>query len=204
MLVRARGRDLPALALVAARAMARRPFGTVIGWPLAILGWPIWLALLILLSGHLWRIEQHAVIAIRAPEAPRFPALHLLGGPLLIGTAMGISLVLWPPAFWLGVGSVAAFLMVNAGPYPGRLVAGPKVAHVRPPLGISIAASEHRGSGLLHHTRVHLAAQYPGLPMELVARDRDLVALYSRMLAISQVTPGRGRMVATVPSGDGG
>ena len=204
MLVRARGRDLPALALVAARAMARRPFGAVVGWPLAVLGWPVWLVLLILLSRHLWRLDRRAVIAIHAPEDSRVPAWHLLGAPLVIGTAMGVSLVLWPPAFWLGVGSVAAFLVVDAGLYPGRLIAGPKVAHVRPPLGISIAASEHRGSGLLHHTRVHLAAQYPGLPMELVARDRDLVALYSRMLAISQVTPGRARMVGTVPSGDGG
>lgn len=201
MLVRARGRDLPALALVAARAMARRPFGAVIGWPLAVLGWPVWLMLLILLSRHLWRLERHAVIAIHAPDASRFPAWHQLGAPLVIGTAMGVSLVLWPPAFWLGVGSVATFLVVHAGLYPGRLVAGSRVTHARPPLRISLAASLHRGSGLLHRARVHVTVRYPGLPMELDARDRDLVALYSRMLPIRQVTPGRGRMVGTVPSG---
>ncbi|NMM24001.1 MAG: hypothetical protein HHJ11_10960 [Phycicoccus sp.] len=199
MLVRARGRDLPALALVAARAMARRPFGAVIGWPLAVIGWPIWLVLLISLSGHLWRLERHSVIAIHAPDASRFPAWHLLGAPLVIGTAMGVSLVLWPPAFWLGVGSVATFLLVCAGLYPGRLVAGPKVTQARPPLRISLAASVHRGSGLLHCSRVHVTARYPSLPIELDARDRDLVALYSRMLPVSQVTLGRGRMIGTVP-----
>lgn len=203
MLVRARGRDLPALALVAARAMARRPFGAVVGWPLAVLGWPVWLVLLILLSRHLWRLDRRAVIAIHAPEDSRVPAWHLLGAPLVIGTAMGVSLVLWPPAFWLGVGSVAAFLVVDAGLYPGRLIAGPRVTHARPPVRISLAASAHRGSGLLHLTRVHLIAAYPGLPMELDARDRDLVANYSRMLSVSQVTPGRGRMTGAVPSGEG-
>lgn len=181
--------------------MARRPFGTVIGWLLAVIGWPIWLAVLILLSGDLWHLERHAMIAVHAPEASQFPALHLLGAPLVIGIAMGISLVLWPPAFWLGVGSVAAFLLVNAGLYPGRLVAGPRVTQVRPPIVISMAAAEHRGSGLLHHVRVHLTDRYPGLPMEFVARDRDLVAVYSRILAIGQVTPGQGRMIGTVPPG---
>lgn len=204
MLVRARGRDLPVLALVAARAMARRPFGTVIGWPLAIVSWPIWLALLIVLSGQLWRLERHAVIAIHAPGASRLPALHLLCAPLGVGAAMGVSYVLWPPAFWLGVGSVAAFTVVNAGLYRGRLAAGPRVTHARPPLRISLAASVHRGSGLLHHTWAHVTAGYPGLPMELDARDRDLVALYSRLLPLRQVTLGRGRMVGTVSSGDGG
>ena len=203
MLVRARGRDLPALALVAARAMARRPFGAVVGWPLAVLGWPVWLALLILLSRHLWRLERRAVIAIHAPEDLRFPAWQLLGAPLVIGTAMGVSLVLWPPAFWLGVGSVATFLVVYAGLYPGRLVAGPRVTQARPPLRISLAASAHRGAGLLHCARVHVTARYPSMPMELDARDRDLVALYSRMLPVSQVTLGRGRMIGTIPSGEG-
>jgi len=164
MLVRGRGRDLPALALVAARAMARRPFGAVFGWPLAVLGWPVWLALLILLSRHLWRLERRAVIAIHAPADSRFPAWHLLGAPLVIGTAMGVSLVLWPPSFWLGVGSVATFLVVYAGLYPGRLVAGPRVTQARPPLRISLAASVHRGSGLLHCARVHVTAGYPSLP----------------------------------------
>ena len=203
MLVRARGRGLPPLAMVAARAMARRPFGAVVGWPLAVLGWPVWFVLLILLSGDLWRLERRAVIAIRAPEASRFPAWHLLGAPLVIGTAMGVSLVLWPPAFWLGVGSVAAFLVVYSRLYPGRLIAGPRVTRARPPLRISLVASVHRGSGLLHRARLHVTAEYPSLPMELVARDRDLVALYSRMLPVSQVTRGRGRMIGTMPSGEG-
>jgi hypothetical protein len=61
-----------------------------------------------------------------------------------------------------------------------------------------------RGSDLLHHAWARVTTGYPGLPMELDARDRDLVALYSRMLPISQVTPGRGRMVGTVPSGESG
>ena len=65
--------------------MARQPFGTVFGWPLAIFGWPMWLAMLNLLSGNLWHLERRAMIAIRARETSRFPALHLLGGPLVIG-----------------------------------------------------------------------------------------------------------------------
>ena len=197
-LVRAGDRDLPVLALVAAQAMARQPFGTVFGWPLAIFGWPMWLAMLNLLSGKLWHLERRAMIATRARETSRFPALHLLGGPLVIGTVMGVSLALWPPVFWLGVGSVTAFLLVNVGSYPGRLVAGPRVSHENPPLFISATAAEHQGSGLLHHGRVHLTDQYPGLPQELVARDRDLVAVYSRMLAISRVIPGQGRIIDTV------
>ena len=146
--MRAGGRDLPVLALVAARAMARQPFGTVFGWPLAIFGWPMWLAMLNLLSGNLWHLERRAMIAIRARETSRFPALHLLDGPLVIGAVMGVSLVLWPTVFWLGVGSVTAFLLVNVGSYPGRLVAGPRVSHENPPLFISATAAEHQGSGL--------------------------------------------------------
>jgi len=178
--------------------MARQPFGTVIGWPLAILGWPMWLAVLTMLSGDLWHLERRAMIAIRAPETSRIPALHQLRGLFVMALVMGVSRVVWPPVFWLGVASVAAFLFVDAGMYPGRLVAGPRLTHGDPKLFISAAAAEHRGSGLLHHVRVHLADRYPGLPMELVARDRDLVAVYSRMLAMSQVAPGQGRMIGTV------
>lgn len=199
MMVRARGRDLPALALDIAWAMARQPFGTVIGWPLAILGWPIWLAVVTMLSGDLWHIERHAMIAIRPPETSRIPALRQLRGLLVMALVMGVSLVVWPPVFWLGVASVAAFLLVDAGMYPGRLVAGPRLTHGGQSLLISAAAAEHRGSGLLRHVRVHLTDRYPGLPMELVARDSDLVAVYSRMLAMSQVAPGQGRMIGTVP-----
>ncbi|WP_207219045.1 hypothetical protein, partial [Pengzhenrongella frigida] len=117
----------------------------------------------------------------------------------VMALVMDVSLFLWPPVFWLGVASVAAFLLVDSGMYPGRLVAGPRLTHGEPKLFISAAAAEHRGSGLLHRVRVHLAGRYPGVPMELVARDRDLVAIYSRKLAMSQVTPGQGRMIGIVP-----
>ncbi len=200
VLVRARWRDLPALALVAGQAMARRPFGAPAAWVLGVAGWPLWWVILVLQHPYLWCAPRRALVAIRPPAAPRWPGVRLmLAGPGVLGSLIGLSWTLWRPLFWSAVVSAVVGLVVYAGPYRGRLLAGPTARHLAPPVNVAMAAAARRGSGLLGKTGALLRARHPGSPVELVARDEDLVALYADQLGLTQVTPGRGRMTGVIP-----
>lgn len=199
-LVPARRRDLPALALVAGQAMGRRAFGPYLSWVLGVVGWPLWWMTLVLQRPHLWCVPRRSLVAIRPPDAARWPGVRpLLLGPGLVGSLMGLSWDLWRPLFWTLMVAVVVGVLVLAWPYPGRLLAGPKPLHPAPTVHVSMAATIRRGSGLLGRTRDIVQARHPDTLVELVARDDDLVALYAEHLGVTQVTPRRGRMVGMVP-----
>lgn len=118
--------------------------------------------------------------------------------PIVLGSVVGVCVMFWRPVFWGLVGSILIGLLLYAGPCRGRLAAGPKVHHATPPVSISMAASVRQGSGLLDTTRQQVEELYPGAPVDIVARDEDLVVLYAERLGVTQVRPGRGRMIGVV------
>lgn len=199
VLVRARWSDLPVLALIVGQAMGRRALGARVAWVLGVAGWPLWLVTLVLQRPHLWCLRRRALIVIRPPNASRLPAAHLvLLGPGVAGALFGMSWVLARPLFWSLVASLGLWLLVSACPYPGRLLAGPKVQHTEPPVRVATAASIRRGTGLLSAACDLVRAHHPGAPLELVARDEDLVVLYAEHCGVAQVTPHRGRMSGVI------
>lgn len=197
-LVRARGRDLPVLALVAGAAMATRPFGRWLRWPLAAISWPCWLIVLWLSTPHVWRIRHRAVVSIYPPGMHRRPGWRRIAAFLAAVPPLGVILGALLPVerVLLGLGVVVfGFLLVYVGLYPGRLTAGPKAAHVSPPVVIDMAASVRDGSGVLTATERFVDGAWPGAELEVVARDATLATLYAERWALTQVTKGHGRMV---------
>lgn len=200
-LVRARWSDLPVLAVIAGQAMSRRAFGGRLAWVLGVAGWPLWFVMLVLQRPHLWCLRRRALISIRPPDASRLPAAHLvLLGPGAVGALIGMSWILARPVSLALIASLGAGLLVYACPYPGRLLAGPKVQHAAPPVRVATAASIRRGTGLLDAACDLVWAHHPGAPLELVARDEELVVLYAEHCGVAQVAPHRGRMIGVVPT----
>lgn len=197
-LQRARSRDLPALALMLGRAMARRPYGAVAGWLLAVLGWPVWWVLLDQSMPHVWHLNRQAVATIAPPGAPRVAGVRRLGAVLTVAVPIGIATGTWPATIWMDLAIVTAFLLTYLGWYPGRLRAGPRVHHSNPPVIIGTVASSHPGSGILRATQGHVDRNYPSHSVETVARDSELVRLYARVGNLRQIIPGRGRMNGSV------
>lgn len=193
-LQRARSRDLPALALMLGRAMARRPYGPLAAWPLAVLGWPVWWVLLDQSMPHVWHLNRQAVATIAPPGAPRVAGLRRLGAVLTVAVPLGIATGTWRAGLWIDLAIVTAFLLTYLGWYPGRLRAGPRAQHPSPPVSIGTVASSHPCSGILRATQGHVNRNYPGQSVETVARDSELVRLYARVGNLRQITPGCGRM----------
>lgn len=194
-------RDLPALALVAGRAFARRPFGNRAGFVLAVLGWPLWWVLVAVYRPHLWHLERRALVAIYPPGASKRPK-ELFVVPLAYGAAWGIAVAtIGAPALVPQIAIVAAFVIAVVGPYPGRLRAGRPRPGQGQPLHIALAAAASARTGLLRATSNHLVARYRGEVIDLSARDRDLAAIYSRIWGLRAVDPERGRMRGVVPTG---
>ncbi len=197
-LQRARSRDLPALALMLGRAMARRPYGPVAAWPLAVLGWPVWWVLLDQSMPHVWHLNRQAVATIAPPGAPRVAGLRRLGAVLTVAVPLGIATGTWRAGPWIDLAIVTAFLLTYLGWYPGRLRAGPRVQRPSPPVIIGTVAASHPGSGILRATERHVEESSPGQLIELVARDATLVAVYARAWDLRMVTKDLGRMVGRV------
>lgn len=125
-------RDLPALALVAGRAFARRPFGSRAGFGLAVLGWPLWWVLVAVYRPHLWHLERRGLVVIDPPGASKRPK-ELFAVPLALGALWGPTVAMvGAPAVATMLASVTAFIVALAGPYPGRLRAGPPMVGVVP------------------------------------------------------------------------
>ena len=183
--------------------MARRPFGAALGWPLAVLGWPIWLVLLVQAMPSLWHLDRRATVAVLPPGTSRLPSARLLGVVLVVTAPFGIATGQWPPTLCLDFTVLGAFLLVYAGIYPGRLRTGPRANHPSPPVIIGLVASVQRGSGILQATRRHVEQNYPGEPVELVARDAVLAETYRDLGNLNEVTAGYGRMAGLVRSPGG-
>ncbi len=199
VLVPVRVRDIPALALVAGQAMGRRPFGVMLAWLLALVGWPFWSAMLTMQYRHLWHVRHRSVIAVRPPGVRHWPGIGaVLLGPGLLGALIGISWTSARPLFWTLMTGVVAGLVVSGGPYSGRLRAGPQHQHPSPPVVVSMAASIRRGSGLLDKASTLISARFPGAPLDLTARDVELLELYALRFGVYQVRPGKGRMIGHV------
>lgn len=116
--------DLPPLALITGAAMGTRTFGRWLRWPLAVLSWPCWLALLWLQTPNVWRIEHHATITIRPPRVPARPPLRRVAGMLLVLLALeALARTLLRPGQLAGVLLTVglAFVLIDAGPARGRL-----------------------------------------------------------------------------------
>lgn len=193
-------RDLPALALVAGRAFARRPFGNTGGLVLAVLGWPLWWVLVAVHRTHLWHLNRRALVAIYPPGASRRPK-ELLVVPLAFGALWGLLVAIFgAPALAAVLGIVAVFVVTLCGLYPGRLRAGRALVDEGDLIYIALAAAACPGTGLLRATFNHLVARHGGVGIGLAARDRDVAARYGRHWGLRTVAEDRGRMVGVVPS----
>jgi hypothetical protein len=189
-------RDLPALALVAGRASARRAFGNRAGHA--------WLADVVGARRGappaLWHLDRRGPVAIYPPGASK-RSTEVFMVPLASGAASGVTVAtIGVPALASMLAIIAAFVIALAGPYHGRLRAGRTQPRRGQRLHIALAAAIGPRTGLLRATSAHLVARYRGELIDLAARDRDVADVYIRRWGLRAVDPERGRMMGVVPT----
>lgn len=104
------------------RARARRPYGAIVAWPLAVVGWPVWWVLLDQSMPYVWHLDRRAVATITPPGAPQAAWLRRPDAILTIAVPLGVAIGTWPATAWVALAVVAAFLTTCAGFRAARCV----------------------------------------------------------------------------------